>query len=49
MTKRKILRIKSIKNQEMLVLIIITTMITTKQNDSNNNKNPKYQTSVIIK
>ena len=49
MTKRKILRIKRIKNQEMLVLIIITTMITTKQNDSNNNKNPKYQTSVIIK
>ena len=49
MTKRKILRIKSIKIQEMLVLIIITTMITTKQNDSNNNKNPKHQTSVIIK
>ena len=49
MTKRKILRIKSIKTQEMLVLIIITIMITTKQNDSNNNKNPKHQTSVIIK
>ena len=49
MTKRKILRIKCIKTQEMLVLIIITIMITTKQNDSNNNKNPKHQTSVIIK